>query len=368
MSTSESSQNPPPLPKGRASRSLPEQPKFISRTIACAVILFGGIAIIFLFSALLSVYRANYLGLTFYGLAFLVFAAAAAAVRIIADRTYKKLVQGFYDAGKDWENASFSIFARPSTPGDQRDRDIIAWARDSNLTYYEVRTLPLLTKIFYMMHFGKMREKIMKQYQQEIPDSNPLKFRYWRNLTPQMNRHWENYFSAHPDFLDFADDRLYAPWAGLVWGMAIAGFLDRMVIGKQGHHELLAFDQTTVDKDDPKKQVKCTRVMVSSPYRLKRLFIAPERKGDSHGDVDFESIEFNENFRVEADEKRWAYDVITTRTMAILLKHKGFVVDFDAHYITAHKGDILLTPIEMNEAMTLLVGMADLLPSYLSTT
>lgn len=66
-------------------------------------------------------------------------------------------------------------------------------------------------------------------------------------------------------------------------------------------------------------------VILEVPYALKSLNIRKEgffdRLGDMFGggDIDFESAEFSKRFHVKAEDRKWAYDVISTKTMELLL-------------------------------------------------
>ncbi len=47
-----------------------------------------------------------------------------------------------------------------------------------------------------------------------------------------------------------------------------------------------------------------------------------------HDDIDFESAEFSRTFHVTAADRKWAYDVIHTRTMEYLLQAPPFTIAF----------------------------------------
>jgi hypothetical protein len=352
---------PPPLPSDRE-RAPDLSPSNSVRILAAIVSLsILGIGLLLMLGAIAS----GLLARIILGVLSVVTFAAGVAVWIGTGIVYRKLARDFHEAGADWEDASHSIFQVQRDPSEPRARELAAWAERNGLTYYGIRKLPIMRRLFYMLHFGQMHQRIMKQYQRVVPDSDPLKYQYWRPITRRQERHWQRYFSAHPEFQAFAGGRLYAPWAGLIWTGAMFGTVKRIVRGPIGEHQLLVYDdRVPKEDDDTTNWVDRTRVLVSSPYPLEVMEISPE-KSDSKTDVDFESIEFNESFKVQADDKRWAYDVITPRVMDHLLRSPRFHIEFDSRYVVAHYGDRWLTPGEIGEAAELLSGVVALLPAYL---
>jgi len=100
------------------------------------------------------------------------------------------------------------------------------------------------------------------------------------------------------------------------------------------------------------------------------LFIRREspldRVGEFFGadDIDFESSEFSRKFYVKSADRKWAFDVIHTRTMEYLLKAPSFTIEFGfgeiAVYRTGHCGTD-----QYEQALELAWGLYDLVPDYL---
>jgi hypothetical protein len=73
------------------------------------------------------------------------------------------------------------------------------------------------------------------------------------------------------------------------------------------------------------------------------LFIRREspldRVGEFFGadDIDFESSEFSRRFFVKSSDRKWAYDVIHTRTMEYLMKAPAFTIEFGFGEIAIYK-------------------------------
>ena len=81
-------------------------------------------------------------------------------------------------------------------------------------------------------------------------------------------------------------------------------------------------------------------------------------------DIDFESAEFSKKFFVKAKDKRWAYDVIHTRAMELLLGSPRLTIQFDNCHIIAFRENRLFKPHEFGEAGDVTTGLLDLLPDY----
>jgi len=82
-----------------------------------------------------------------------------------------------------------------------------------------------------------------------------------------------------------------------------------------------------------------TVVMLEPPFALKRLAIHPEgifdRIAAAFGfeDIDFESAEFSRKFRVTAPDRRWAYDVLTPRSIEFLLQAGPVRIEMGANHL-----------------------------------
>ena len=77
-------------------------------------------------------------------------------------------------------------------------------------------------------------------------------------------------------------------------------------------------------------------LLLKPAHPMKPLLIRREgffdkiKAGFGYDDIDFESAEFSKRFHVTASDKRWAYDVIHTRTMETLLANPaGFSIECD---------------------------------------
>ena len=92
---------------------------------------------------------------------------------------------------------------------------------------------------------------------------------------------------------------------------------------------------------------------------------ALDRVGEFLGldDIDFESAEFSRAFHVSSSDRKWAYDVIHTRTMEYLLQAPAFTVAFGMGEIAVYKTG-RLQPADCDAALKVARTMIELLPDY----
>jgi hypothetical protein len=111
-------------------------------------------------------------------------------------------------------------------------------------------------------------------------------------------------------------------------------------------------------------------VVVETNMPLKPLFIRTENLFDrlggflGFGDIDFELEEFNREFYVKADDRRWAFDVLQQATMEFLLGSPRFNLELDGTQVIAYR-DSTFSPAEFGAALSVVGGVLDGLPGYL---
>lgn len=82
------------------------------------------------------------------------------------------------------------------------------------------------------------------------------------------------------------------------------------------------------------------------------------------GDIEFESVDFNRTFFVKSADRKWAYDVIHTRTMDFLMKAPRYSIEFGF-------GEIVLirsgkcSPGQYEEQVEMATQLYELIPEYL---
>lgn len=111
-------------------------------------------------------------------------------------------------------------------------------------------------------------------------------------------------------------------------------------------------------------------VVIGSGLPLKQLFIRPEGLFDKVAeffgcdDIDFESAEFSRKFYVKANDRKWAYDVIHTRTMEFLLGSPRFTIQFIPMAVAAWRASTFSVR-DFEAAAEVIRGILDRLPDYL---
>lgn len=140
--------------------------------------------------------------------------------------------------------------------------------------------------------------------------------------------------------------------------------------GQWNGREFLGFDYHYVTGSGKNRQThRFTAVVLGSDVPLRPLLIRPERFFDKVGeffgldDIDFESAEFSRSFYVKSSDRRWAYDVIHTRTMEFLLSAPKFKINFGRRRVMAWR-EKRLGPEDIAQAAAVVCGILDRLPEY----
>jgi len=110
-------------------------------------------------------------------------------------------------------------------------------------------------------------------------------------------------------------------------------------------------------------------VIIASRVLLQPLLIRPRSLLDNVSEslgaeaVNFESAEFNHEFRVKATDKRWAYDVIHPRMMKFLLGNPRFIIEFAFAHVACYRNNEF-TAANFGTACEVACGILDRLPEY----
>ena len=117
--------------------------------------------------------------------------------------------------------------------------------------------------------------------------------------------------------------------------------------GQWNGREVLAFDYHYATHSTDSKGRRKTHhhhfsaVILRSNLPLRPLLIRPEgffdKVKDFFGfeDIDFESAEFSRKFFVKSPDRKWAYDVLHTRAMQMLLDSPTFHIQFSTSHVIA---------------------------------
>jgi hypothetical protein len=144
-------------------------------------------------------------------------------------------------------------------------------------------------------------------------------------------------------------------WQDDPFGQGFGRRATNVVSGEVSGHPMVAFDyeyktQSTDSKGNTTTQTHCYAVYaLGMPCALPYLEVSPEsvfsRLGQALGmqDIELESEDFNRKFRVRCHDPKLATDVLTPRTMQLLLQAGGAhfrfagtdIVGYDSGHLTA---------------------------------
>lgn len=108
-------------------------------------------------------------------------------------------------------------------------------------------------------------------------------------------------------------------------------------------------------------------VLIDAGMSLKKLSIRPEHVFDKVGaffgydDIDFESAEFSRTYCVKSEDRKWAYDVIHTKTMEYMLARPKYVTQLLGNHVLVCDYR-LWDADEFDRALRYAQGWIDLIP------
>lgn len=148
--------------------------------------------------------------------------------------------------------------------------------------------------------------------------------------------------------------------------------------GRLEGHPVLAFDyhyETEYRDHDNRQKTRRhsgSYRILRLPRSFPRLLIDPEgwfaKVGQAMGfeDIDFESHEFSQQFRVRSADRKFAYDVCHVRMMALLLEHPQLDIQIEDAVLALHSNR-RLKPESLTEELSIMLKIRQLLPDYLFT-
>lgn len=127
-------------------------------------------------------------------------------------------------------------------------------------------------------------------------------------------------------------------------------YANNMMEGRYREYTLQAFDYHYETHSTDSKGRRQTHhhafsaVILSTNVTLKPLSIRTETIFDKVGaffgweDINFESAEFSREFCVTSPDRRWAFDVLSQKTMEFLLAAPRFSIQFGDRSVLAYRG------------------------------
>lgn len=148
-----------------------------------------------------------------------------------------------------------------------------------------------------------------------------------------------------------------------------------IMTGAWGDRPLTAFDYhyetTSTDSKGDRRTTShmFSAIILGSGVTLDTLTIRPEGFLDRIGsllgfeDINFESAEFSRRFRVSAERRKWAFDVLHPRAIEFLLAQPPFSLQMDRAQIIVWNGRVW-APDEFLRHIGIAEGLLDRLPDY----
>jgi hypothetical protein len=171
------------------------------------------------------------------------------------------------------------------------------------------------------------------------------------------------------------DDSQCVRWGGPPFNEGDHRRARNVLSGKWRGRDFVSFDysyQTHSSNGRGGRNTETHRYAVSAlglPTLLPRLQVTPEnaltRLGNAlgHTDIELESEDFNRAFRVSANDPKFASDVLTPRTMQLLLSRPHFSWRIEgADILCWQAGE--QQPMAVNTAVNTLVDVIDGIPSF----
>jgi hypothetical protein len=164
-------------------------------------------------------------------------------------------------------------------------------------------------------------------------------------------------------------------WDGTPFDSGYDRAAENVVMGEVDGHPMVAFDyEYKEDSRDSNGNTSTTThrysvVALGMPCALPELHVGPEgvfsRLGNALGldDIELESEDFNRRFRVRCPDRKLATDVLTPRTMALLLRSDRVRFRFVGSDVVSYE-DGRLEPADILTRSAVLSGLLSGVPAF----
>jgi len=187
-----------------------------------------------------------------------------------------------------------------------------------------------------------------------------------RTFANSLNLHYRkakvhNFEWEYPgfDFLQKGEER-YA------FNIVSGDLNGRKVKGFDYHYQT---NQTDSGSDETTIHFYFSAIIITSSFTMKPLTIRPEALFDKltaafgWDDINFESAEFSRKFHVKAEDRRWAYEVLTPMTIEYLLESPQYEVQMNNQHL-AVRGKSQFEPSEFEKAFEIGETMLNGIPKF----
>ncbi|HEX2133335.1 MAG TPA: hypothetical protein VHH15_17440 [Actinophytocola sp.] len=113
----------------------------------------------------------------------------------------------------------------------------------------------------------------------------------------------------------------------------------------------------------------CAAAVLELPAAVPELTVRPETGADRvrGRDLQLESVEFNEAFRIEGTVDRFSYDVLNPRAMSWLLAHRGYSFRFAGRMLVAWREGMLDAPEQLGDLAAFAATLYGMVPGFAYT-
>jgi hypothetical protein len=164
--------------------------------------------------------------------------------------------------------------------------------------------------------------------------------------------------------------RLAGRWDWAPFGVGTGRSATNVILGEHGGYPFAAFQyHWTTSSGDDRTRHHIGVIALRLPAALPAIQVAPEgviaavAPGLARADIDLESDAFNRRYRVSCEDRKYAVDVLTPRTVEALLSVRPFRWRIDGADLIA-LGSASDGPAQVLPRVEVLAGIAARIPSF----
>ena len=147
--------------------------------------------------------------------------------------------------------------------------------------------------------------------------------------------------------------------------------VSHLISGKMNDRDIRLFDlKYSVSNGKTRVVYEYSAAAIEFPTIFSDLYISSENILNKMAglagfdDINFESEEFNKAFYVKSSNKKFAYDIINSSIMQLLLANKKWTIEFNSNVILIYKKGVFING-EYDQAIEFFTNFIDLIPEYI---
>jgi len=169
------------------------------------------------------------------------------------------------------------------------------------------------------------------------------------------------------------ESRLFLGWRLRARNVMRGVYRDREVLAFELPPNALPPSHTTLRRRGGWQENLLSVCLFRLPAGLPRLAVSPMNvldadlfgffRGDDRYNMQLESDAFNRTFRVQSDDRKFAFDVLSAEVMSWLLDHPGWAIDFAADWFVVRSG-ALWVPGDYSKVLDFGAGLLERVPEF----